>query len=106
MRNLEEYERSGWIERIKKYESVKDEVEYWKLECERKDDNIIRQVNEINTKLDALLFSVNCLMHSQTNKKGANSKIKPKVDKLPTKGIKAEHEANKRGRPRKVDKGE
>jgi len=112
MKNKMDYSKSNWIKRITDYEDVKEQEEYWKGECERKDDNIIRQinkldtkVNEINTKLDAILFAVNTLLHSETNGNGVISKKKTKKDKLVEKEVKVENKANKRGRPRKV-KGE
>lgn len=82
MKNLEDYQNSNLVERITKYEDLRKREEYWRLECERKEDNVIRQINEINTKLDALLFAVNTIMHFQTNRNKANLKEKPKVDKL------------------------
>lgn len=106
MTKIEDYQNSGWIKRITNYEDLREQEEYWRLECERKEDNLIRRINEVNTKLDALLFAVNTLLHSETNVKGSNSKKKQKVDKSIEVEIKAEKKANKRGRPRKVDKGE
>lgn len=95
MKNLEDYQNSNWVERITKYEDLRKREEYWRLECERKEDNIIRQINEINTKLDALLFAVNTIMHSQTNRNKANSKEKPKVDKLIEKKEKTKNKAKR-----------
>ena len=95
MKNREDYQSSSWIKRIRNYEDLKDQVEYWKTECERKDDNIIRQVNEVNTKLDAILFCVNCLIHSETNTTTPNSKKTRKVDKSHTKGVKRENKGKR-----------
>ena len=98
MNDFDDYKTSSWIERIKNYEDLKDKEEHWRLECERKDDNIIRQVNEINTKLDALLFAVNTLMHSETNTDSPNLNEKPKVDKLIEKKVKSKIEPKERKR--------
>lgn len=98
MKKFDDYKESSWIERIKNYEDLKDKEEHWRLECERKDDNIIRQVNEINTKLDALLFAVNTLMHSEANTDSPNSNEKPKVDKLVEKKTKSKIEPKERKR--------
>ena len=98
MNDFDDYKTSSWIERIKNYEDLKDKEEHWRLECERKDDNIIRQVNEINTKLDALLFAVNTLMHSETNADSPNSNEKPKVDNLVEKKVKSKIEPKERKR--------
>lgn len=100
MKNFEDYQSSNWIERITKYEDLREQVEYWQLECERKEDNIIRQINEVNTKMDALLFAVNTLLHSETNGNKANSKKKKKVDKLVEKKPKDEN----KGKRKKIDK--
>lgn len=94
----QDYQNSNWVERITKYEDLREREEYWRLECERKEDNIIRQINEINTKLDALLFAVNTIMHSQTNGNKANLKEKPKVDKLIEKKVKSKIESKERKR--------
>jgi hypothetical protein len=101
MKNFEDYQNSGWIERITKYEDLREREEYWRLECERKEDNLIRQINEVNTKVDALLFAVNTLLHSETNRNTPNSKKKAKEDKLVKEDTKVENKPNKRGRPKK-----
>ena len=102
MKNLEDYQNSNWVERITKYEDLREEKEYWKGECERIEDNVIRQINELNTKLDAVLFAVNTLLHSKTNRKATNSKKVKKNDKSIEEIPKVENKANKRGRPKKT----
>jgi len=101
MKNFEDYQSSGWIKRITNYEDLREQEEYFRLECERKDDNIIRQINELNTKVDALLFAVNTLLHSETNRNTQNSKKKAKENKLVKEDTKVENKPNKRGRPKK-----
>lgn len=102
MKNLEDYQNSNWIERITKYEDLREQKEYWQGECERIEDNAIRQLNELNVKVDAILFALNTLMHSQTSGNERFSKKKEKIDKCIEGITKAENKANKKGRPRKV----
>lgn len=87
--------KSSWLERIKKYDDLKETEECERLECSRKENEIIRKINEVNTKLDAVLFSVNCLMHSEANKNTPNSKKKAKVDKLAEKKPKGENKGKR-----------
>ena len=102
MKNQEDYQNSSWVKRITNYEDLREREEYWRLECERKDDNIIRQVNEINTKLDVLIFAVNTLLHSHESVNTPNLKESKKVDKCIEEIPKVENKANKRGRPKKI----
>lgn len=94
MKNLEDYQKSNWIKRITDYEDIREQAEYWKGECERIEDNVIRQINEVNTKVDTLLFVVIALLPSKTNRNGSNSKEKAKEDKLV--------EEDKKGKKRQI----
>lgn len=89
--------KSSWLERIRKYDDIKEREEYQRLECSRKEIKIIRKINEIDTKLDALLFAVNTLLHSETNKNTPNLKKKTKEDKLIKEEEKSKIEPIKKG---------
>ena len=108
MKNFEDYQKSNWIERITKYEDLREQAEYWQNECERRDDNIIRRIIKLESQTNAILDvlkEINDKLASKKNRNGSNSKEKAKEDKVIEEIPKVEKKANKRGRPRKV-KGE
>lgn len=108
MKNLEDYQNSNWIERITKYEDVKEQKEYWQGEYERIEDNIIRRIIKLESQTNAILDvlkEINDKLAPKKSRNGSNSKKKTKVDKLVEENKKDEKKAKKRGRPRKV-KGE
>lgn len=102
MKNNEGYvmKKSSIYERLTKYDEVKEMEEYQRLERERVEDNVIRQINELQVKMDALLFAVNCLLRSQTNTNAPNSSKKKKAGKSYEKPTKVEN----KGKRKKIDK--
>lgn len=95
--------RTSILKRIVDYDDLLEREEYTKLERERTEDNVIKRVdnleiriNEINTKLDAILFAINTLLHSQTNGNSPNSKKKAKVDNVSKRYLKSKIRAKER----------
>ena len=106
---MKEYKKSNILERIEKYEDTKEQMEYWKNECERKEDNVIKKINKISSEIEAILLvlnDINSRLPSRKHRNAPNTKISKKVDKSIEKKAKIENKANKRGRPKKVKKGE
>lgn len=88
--------KSSVFEKLSRYDEIKDRLEYEKLERERVEDNVIRKINEVDVKLDAILFAVNCLLRSQTNTNAPNSKKRAKLDKLHEKKPKIENKGKRK----------
>lgn len=88
--------KSSMFEKLSRYDEIKDRLEYEKLERERVEDNVIRKLNEVDVKLDAILFAVNCLLHSQTNTNAPNSKKKGKTGKSHGRDTKIENKGKRK----------
>lgn len=105
---MKEYRKSNVLERIEKYEDTKEQMEYWKNECERKEDNVIKKINKISSEIEAILLvlnDINSRLPSRKHRNAPNPKINKKVDKSIEKKSKVGNKANKKGKPRKAKEG-
>jgi hypothetical protein len=101
---MKNYKKSNILERIEKYEDTKEQMEYWKNECERIEDNVIKKINKIDSEIEAILLvlnDINSRLPSRTNRNTPNSTIKKKVDKSIERGSKIKNKANKRDKVKK-----
>ena len=101
---------SSLIERIRKYDELERQYEFILYENSRKENNyreLKKNVKAINDKLNDLfdtLMEVNSKLDAYNCTNRSNSNENVELDKTIKEGVKVENLANKRGRPRIIDK--